>query len=760
MNDTPPIAPKDQKVEYIPELRESTNETARVARNNLLVFLLVGLYIALLTGQSDDLLFATGGRLAIPLMEIGLPVAAFYALAPWLFLALHLNLFLRFGRLADVATSLQKKVEQLRPAHKRATETELIFPLDFLQLLLHPSRSTQKQHESFSPGTTPYSAPQLQHQGTIIPLLVIVSALLFVLPLILLGWMHWQFLRYQSEAITLAHQIVITLDVLLQMGFLLRLKRARRAYRRPRSKATTAAGAARYLTYSLVALTYGAGLVLTWWVAVVPGSWAEEHRPFADEAKTVTKKVFRDWWGPEDCRKKRQYPEATILRRYLHLPRTTIASQARPHALIAAYIAEGKDPTQAWHFIDELDIRDRSFRYARFENTSFWNVDMSESDFTCARLNHVKMGKARLIDVTLDHTVLREGGLQGADLEQAHGINTDFDDANLRNTHLKLTTFRQGDFHDTQFDGAHGRGTKFIASDLLRTQLNRVNLNSVDFIGSRLKNVSFNHSDLEDAKFIGSYLRRTTFHFSDMEGARFDTTSLHRTQFFGASLRDARFTATNAVGMPIYASDATNLKFRFSDVRELAWEKPKGWYGIDWAMRKSQPPQGKTQKQWTERQEDRHEDEDEDYHSGDLDDPKELHCTWTDRVNTPFRIFPTPGAKCLEEWEQHQRELLCGRHGQSVRHMIAEQHATIRSNREAYLAMALIETTPDACDSITGEDREDVCETLTDWFNERDEKRTPLTYTLVTRKAADRRWSIIEAGGLCRAPQSGTQDEG
>ena len=753
------VRAQDDTVEYITELRESTNETARVARNNLLVFLLVGLYMALLTGESDDLLFATGGRLAIPLMEIGLPVAAFYAVAPWLFLALHLNLFLRFGRLADVATSLQRKIERLRPGNKRATETELIFPLDFLQLLLHRSRTPQKQGESFSPSTARFLSRRLQHRGTILPLLVIVSAPLFIFPLILLGWMHWQFLRYQSEAITLAHQIVITLDVLLQMGFLLKLKRARRTQRRTPSKAATAAGAARYLIHSLVALTYGAGLVLTWWVAVVPGSWVEEHRPFADEATRVTKKVFKDWWGPENCGQ-RKYPEATTLRRYLHLPRTTIASQERPQALIAGYIAIGQDPTQAWQFIDELDIRNRSFRYARFENTSFWGVDTTESDFTCARLNHATMRKSRLIDVTLDHTVLRGANLQGSDLEKAHGIDTDFDNANLRDTHLRHAAFRQGEFHDTQFDGAHGASVKFIASDLLRAQFNGVDLYSIDFIGSDIRLTSFNHSDLENAKFIGSYLRKVTFHFSDLSRTRFNTTSLHRPQFFGTGLRGARFIATNAVGMPIYASDATNLRFDFSDVRDLAWSKPSAWLRIAKTMRQSEPPQGKAQEDWIERREDRLKNAEEDYHSRDLDDPKELHCTWTDGTTTPLISIPPPGTECLAKWEAHQRDLLCGKLGPSVRGMVAKQHVAIRSNREAYLAMALLERQPRPCENITAEERKDVCEALTGWFNDRDDDPSRLTYTRVTKDAADKRWDGVTARKVCGAPESDTQGKG
>ena len=295
MNTPRPIGPKDRKVGYIPELRESTNETARVARNNLLVFLVVGLYMTLLSVQHNDLLLATEGHLAIPLMEIGVPVTAFYALGPLAFFILHLNLFLRLGRLTDVVTSLERKLEQLHPAHKRVTEAELVFPLDFLQLLLHRHPIAQEQRGASSRGTGRFLQDWHQHRATLIPLFLIVSTPLFVLPLVLLGWMHWRFLRYQSEAVTLTHQFLITLDVLLQIAFLLKLQRAKRSSRRTASKA------ALLLAAALVGLAYGAAIVVTWWVAVVPGSSIEEHRPFSYAAKQVTKEIFNDWWEPHNC---------------------------------------------------------------------------------------------------------------------------------------------------------------------------------------------------------------------------------------------------------------------------------------------------------------------------------------------------------------------------------------------------------------------------------------------------------------------------
>ena len=48
--------------EQVAEVRKSTNETARIARSNLIFFLIAGLYIGLLVANTDDLLLLKAGK--------------------------------------------------------------------------------------------------------------------------------------------------------------------------------------------------------------------------------------------------------------------------------------------------------------------------------------------------------------------------------------------------------------------------------------------------------------------------------------------------------------------------------------------------------------------------------------------------------------------------------------------------------------------------------------------------------------------------
>ena len=119
------------------DLRASTNETARVARTNLLFFLAVGLFLGLLAAGINDLLLLKRAEIILPLMDIGVPIDVFYMIGPVIFFLLHLNLLLRLARLYEVAHKLRKKIKTKRTRKERLFETYLLFPFDFLELQIH-----------------------------------------------------------------------------------------------------------------------------------------------------------------------------------------------------------------------------------------------------------------------------------------------------------------------------------------------------------------------------------------------------------------------------------------------------------------------------------------------------------------------------------------------------------------------------------------------------------------------------------------------
>ena len=132
MNDNNPNSVKGPIVATTEKLLDSVNETAKIARTSLLFFLVVALYLLIIVGTTTDLMLLRGEIVALPLMEVGVPVVVFYTVAPLIFLLLHSNLLLRLSQLAK--TIKQWKANSKGLGNERSS---LVFPVDFAQLLLY-----------------------------------------------------------------------------------------------------------------------------------------------------------------------------------------------------------------------------------------------------------------------------------------------------------------------------------------------------------------------------------------------------------------------------------------------------------------------------------------------------------------------------------------------------------------------------------------------------------------------------------------------
>ena len=202
------------------DLRTSVNKTARMARGTLLLLLVVGLYLAIIVAGTDDLLLLKQGEIALPLMQASVPVDLFYAAGPAVLLLLHVKLFLRFGQLSLRAGMLRARIEEFDRIERTRRETALLYPFEFLQLLMYrTSRGTDKPEP---PNRAIWARLAYENEkfGNIVPLLALVGLVVCIVPMGLLIAMQVRFLPYQHEAITLFQQIVVTLDVVMQAVFL------------------------------------------------------------------------------------------------------------------------------------------------------------------------------------------------------------------------------------------------------------------------------------------------------------------------------------------------------------------------------------------------------------------------------------------------------------------------------------------------------------------------------------------------------------
>mgnify|MGYP001032549803 FL=1 len=88
------------ETEYVDKLLVSVNDAARNTRNVLLVFLLAGLYFAILIGATTDEQILRESSINLPLLNVTLPIVGFYVAAGPIYVILHFNLLLQFYMLS------------------------------------------------------------------------------------------------------------------------------------------------------------------------------------------------------------------------------------------------------------------------------------------------------------------------------------------------------------------------------------------------------------------------------------------------------------------------------------------------------------------------------------------------------------------------------------------------------------------------------------------------------------------------------------
>ena len=175
---------------YIQSLIGAINDAAKAAQTSALFLLALGLYLVatVISTTDEDLLRGT----AVQVAQLGVraPVAIAYALAPTIFLFLHVHTLIRFDMLAANLRLLTAELARAVPlAADRERCRALLANVEFVQFMAAPRGSS-------------FRSPLFRFMAWLI-----VSAL----PVGVFLAVQISFLRYQSEAITALHQVCLAL---------------------------------------------------------------------------------------------------------------------------------------------------------------------------------------------------------------------------------------------------------------------------------------------------------------------------------------------------------------------------------------------------------------------------------------------------------------------------------------------------------------------------------------------------------------------
>ena len=576
--------------EITDKLFNSVNETAKVARTSLLFFLVVALYLLIIVGTTTDLMLLRGEVVALPLMEVGVPVVAFYSVAPLIFLLLHSNLLLRLCQLTETVSNSKEQEDEY---------SSLVFPLDFARLLLGG-----KIHWA---------------------LYTVVVTQIYILPIVVLLALQMSFLAYQSSGITAWHQLIITFDLVLLFLFVcfVRGTRAEEEVDRDYVLKMLCQRSEKFLV-NLVLISAGLVLILAWTIAVVPNGWQEtvgifvamlvglffllrsyvskrlrnkqdnelnkfflptkfivrygvillfflgivaiavdvlqEHKTVKWSERTrlgivtndadgsqersiqqqllaclrqLSACVFADWWEG--------YPITSYrpVRRFLNVAEQPIALKEAPPEIVSALIIKEEDKLNPLcKYIGELDLSGRQLNYAYFYG----------SQFRCVKLEFAELHGANLSNAKLHGVDFRWTELHGADLGLAklHG-------ANLSNAKL------------------HG-------ADLYNAKLHGADLEQAELHGADLFKAELHGADLSEAELHGADFRWTELHGADLRLAELHGADLRFAELYGADLGAAELCGANLRWAKLHGVDLGQVILKNTDLSDARWDKPK----YDW----------------------------------------------------------------------------------------------------------------------------------------------------------------------------------
>jgi hypothetical protein len=229
-------------------LRDAVVDATSVGAGLWLSYVFVLLYLAIAAGgvTHRDLLFESPVKL--PFLSVDLPLKAFFALGPLLFLIVHAYVLLHFVLLAGKVSAFSAELKAQIVEESKIERLRRQLPSNiFFQFL---------------------AGPQNIREGMIgFILWLVVQISLIIAPIALLVFFQLQFLPYHDVWVTWWQRIAVVLDLALLWTLWPSVERSKATHRPPHLK-VAGAGLA-----SLVPV------LLVFGIATFPGEWLNENLP-------------------------------------------------------------------------------------------------------------------------------------------------------------------------------------------------------------------------------------------------------------------------------------------------------------------------------------------------------------------------------------------------------------------------------------------------------------------------------------------------
>lgn len=459
---------------YLASLIAAVNDGAKAAQGGALFFALVGVYLLATAFSASDEDLLRGRTVTISQIGATLPVSFSFAIAPLVFVFLHIYTLVRYDMLAaNVQQFLAELQRTVLWEVDRERCRQLLANVEFIQALV------------VRPGSSQYSRFWR----------LLVWGVMVLFPVIVLLLVQINALRYQSVPITRMQQIWVFLDLLALAWFFHRASLDGTAPQRE-SRLAKVRRWAKLLWLPAIAMALN-----LLYLNVVPA-----------EADVRLVRYGEQWEEPSDeplLQRTQQYladaldnPLDVVLCpslkwgcRYLRVDHRTLVDHVWDDKAMADLRRSAADQAKL-AAIEGLVLRDRSLRFAVLDESSLFAADLIGADLRQASLRNARLPGAKLVATQLQGANLGGTELQGADLQTAQLQGAILGGAQLRGANLFYAQLQGASLQWAELQGANLQIAQLQGADLIRAQLQVADLTEAQLQGA----------DLSGAQLQGAFL--------------------------------------------------------------------------------------------------------------------------------------------------------------------------------------------------------------------------------------------------------------
>jgi uncharacterized protein YjbI with pentapeptide repeats len=481
---------------YLTSLIGAVNDAAKTAQGGAFVFLLVGVYLLAATFSTSDEDLLLGRSVTISQLGASLPVSFSFAIAPLVFLFLHVYTLVRYDMLAANVRQYRRELSETVPRESnRERCRQLVTNVEFVEALITPRGS--ESYSVFWPW--------------------LFRGILAAFPVMVLLLVQINTLRYQSGLITWAQRTWLALDLVALVWFFRRDPLGGSAWPERRT--------ARVLRWSRLLCVPAALVALNlFYLKVVP---ADEDGSLVRYRMYHPDENFREWLSHNPAKRPLDLvlcPWLNLGCRFLNVSNRTLVGKVWDEKAMVELRTGSLGREKALAGIEGVELQDRSLRFAMLDGSRLYAADLFGADLRNATLFSANLIGANLIGSKLQNAILINAKLQGADLRNAK----------LQAAILIIANLQGAELSNAQLWGAKLQSVKLEAADLNEAELQGANLTKAELQGASFFKTQLQFTDLTGVQLQGSDLHDAQLWHAEVDPARPANLAL-------ADVRDANF---------------------------------------------------------------------------------------------------------------------------------------------------------------------------------------------------------------------------